>query len=119
MVSYLYLLPPQILPYEHIDTPYLRFLDTNFAHLRHPFVENFNIESYNTLWFDDEPVSRPPDFLLVKYFLKISAKKVKPLSDAVRNKHLKKMSIDESLTVYSPIQVIDREDIDEKTLSPL
>ena len=101
MVSDLYLLPPQILPCEHIDTPNLRFLNSDFAPLRHPFGDNFNIESYNTSWFDDAPVSRPPDFLLDKSFLDISAKKVKPLSDTIREKYLKKMVQDDSPTVDS------------------
>ena len=60
----LYLLPPQILSCEHVDTPTLRYLNSDYAPLRHPFGKKFNIESYNTSWFDDKPVSRPPDFLL-------------------------------------------------------
>ena len=56
--------------------------------MRHPFGKNFDIESYNTSWFDDKPVSRPPDFLLDNTFFENSAKKVKPLSETGENKSL-------------------------------
>ena len=51
----LYLLPPQILPCDEIDTPDLRYLNSDFApHLKHPFHNSFDIEAYNTKWFDDD-----------------------------------------------------------------
>ena len=83
MSADLYLLPPQILPCEHVDTPTLRYLNTDFAPLRHPFGKDFNIESYNTSWLEDKPVSRPPDFLLDETFFNNSAKKLTPLSEIV------------------------------------
>ena len=39
------------------DTPDLRYLNINFAPLHNPFVKGFEIESYNTRWFDDDPDS--------------------------------------------------------------
>ena len=81
LVRDLYLLPPQILPCEHVDTPTLRYLNSDYAPLRHPFGKNFNIESYNTSWFDDKPVSRPPDFLLDSKFFDDGFKKIDQLSD--------------------------------------
>ena len=42
------------------DTPDLRCLNINFAPLHNPFVKDFEIESYNTRWFDDEPDSYTP-----------------------------------------------------------
>ena len=51
----LYLLPPLILPCDEVDTPDLRYLNTDFApNLKHPFHRDFDIEAYNTKWFDDE-----------------------------------------------------------------
>jgi hypothetical protein len=94
MSSDLYLLPPQILPCEHVDTPTLRYLNSDFAPLRHPFSKKFDIESYNTSWFDDKPVSRPPDFLLDKSFLDTSAKKATPLSKAIFDNQLLQLSDD-------------------------
>ena len=58
----LYLLPKQLLPCEHLDTPDMRYLNSDFAPVNHPFG-NFDLESYNTAWFDDEPPSRVPEFL--------------------------------------------------------
>ena len=94
MASDLYMLPPQILPCEHVDTPTLRYLNSDFAPLRHPFSKNFDIEGYNTSWFDDKPVSRPPDFLLDKSFLDTSAKKATPLSKAIFDSQLLQLSDD-------------------------
>ena len=96
MSSDLFLLPPQILPCEHVDTPSLRYLNSDFAPLRHPFSKNFDIESYNTSWFDDQPISRPPDFLLDESFLDTSAKKATPLSQAVFENQLLQLSNDNS-----------------------
>ena len=51
----IYLLPPLILPCDEVDTPDLRYLNTDFApNLKHPFHRDFDIEAYNTKWFDDE-----------------------------------------------------------------
>lgn len=55
MTEDLYLLPPQIMPCDEVDTPNLRYLNTDFApNLKHPFSKSFDIEAYNTKWFDDE-----------------------------------------------------------------
>ena len=51
----LYLLPPAIYPSEPIDTAGLRYLNSDFALLHHPFSKTFDIEAYNTRWFDAEP----------------------------------------------------------------
>ena len=40
----LYLLPKKILPCEHIDTPYMRYLNTDFAPLNHPLSDVYDIE---------------------------------------------------------------------------
>ena len=51
----LYLLPPQILPCDSADTADLWYLHSDFAPLSHPFSKKFDIEAYNTRWFDSEP----------------------------------------------------------------
>ena len=53
----LYLLPPAIFPCESTDSTDLRYLNSDFAPLHHPFTKDFNIEAYNTCWFDEEPTS--------------------------------------------------------------
>ena len=51
----IYLLPPQILPCDEVDTPDLRYLNSDFApNLKHPFHKDFDIQAYNTRWFDDD-----------------------------------------------------------------
>ena len=45
----MYALPPQILPCADINLPYIRYLNTDFAPVKHPFKDNFNIESYNSM----------------------------------------------------------------------
>lgn len=52
----LYLLPNQTLLCEHLDTPDMRYLNSDFAPVNCPFG-NFDLESYNIAWFDDEPPS--------------------------------------------------------------
>ena len=80
MASDLYLLPPQILPMEHINTPNLRYFNSDFASLQHPFGKAFDIESHNIAWFDDKPPSRIPDFLNDNSLPDITICKAKPLS---------------------------------------
>ena len=111
----LYLLPPQILPCQHVDTPTLRYLNSDFAPLKHPFGRNFDIESYNTSWFEDKPVSRPPDFLLDSTFFDNSAKNVKPLSESIPNNQLIKLSD------ISPegVEKLIQQDIDTTQLSDI
>ena len=59
----LYLLPKTILPCEHLDTPDMRYLNTDHPPLHHPLSDIYDIEGYNIAWYDDKPPSRPPDFL--------------------------------------------------------
>ena len=61
----LYLLPPDIFPCESTDSTDLRYLSNDFAPLHHPFTKDFNIEAYNTRWFDEEPTP-PSERLLLK-----------------------------------------------------
>ena len=63
MTQDLYMLPPTILPCEHLDTPDMRYLNIDFAPKNHPFANTLDIESYNTLWFEDIPPLRTPTFI--------------------------------------------------------
>ena len=56
----MYALPPQILPCDQIDLPDLRYLNTDFVPVAHPFKDSFNIESYDSVWFDKQPPSTRP-----------------------------------------------------------
>jgi hypothetical protein len=57
----IYALSPQILPCDPVDLPDLRYLNTNYAPVKHPFKASFDVESYNSMWFDEQPPSvRPP-----------------------------------------------------------
>lgn len=80
MTEDLYLLPPQILPCEHMDTPDMRYLNADFAPLQHPFGKVFDIEAYNNAWFDDKPPSRPPEFIRDSSIPDILIHSAKPLS---------------------------------------
>ena len=60
----LYLLPRQVLPCDPVDTTDMRYLNTDYAPMKHPFEGSFDIAGYNTRWYDDEPPSRPPEFIL-------------------------------------------------------
>ena len=55
----LYMLPLAVYPSESCDTPDLRYLNADFAPLHHPFAKDFNIEAYNTRWFDSDPPQTP------------------------------------------------------------
>ena len=48
----IYALPPQILPCDPVDLPDLRYLNTDYAPVKHPFKASFDVESYNIMWFD-------------------------------------------------------------------
>ena len=61
----LYLPPPDIFPCESTDSTDLCYLNNDFAPLHHPFTKDFNIEAYNTRWFDEEP-TLPSERLLLK-----------------------------------------------------
>ena len=57
----MYALPPKILPCNPIDLPNLRYLNTNYSPVKHPFKTSFDIESYNSMWFDQQPsYTMPP-----------------------------------------------------------
>lgn len=57
----LYALPPQILPCDDIDLPDFCYLNSDFAPVKHPFADSFNIENYNNMWLDDQNVVTKPD----------------------------------------------------------
>ena len=52
MAQDLYTLPREILPCNNVDLPDFRYLNNNFAPVKHPFKDSFNIESYNSMWLD-------------------------------------------------------------------
>lgn len=81
MAEDLYLLPPQILPCEHIDTPNLRYLNSEFALLRPLFRKGFDIKIHNLAWFDDKPPSRPPELLRDSSLPHITDYSAQPISD--------------------------------------
>ena len=56
----MYALPPQILPCADVDLPDFRYFNTNFAPIKHQFKENFNIESYNSMWLDNKSIMSKP-----------------------------------------------------------
>ena len=72
----MYALPPQILPYDQVDLPDLRYMNNDFAPVTHPFKDSFNIESYNSIWFEKQPPSSKPT-------LQVYVKTIYPL----RSKH--------------------------------
>ena len=60
MAQDLYALPREILPCDDIDLPDFRYLNNDFAPVKHPFKDAFNIESYNSMWLDKSiPVTKP------------------------------------------------------------
>ena len=63
MTEDLYMLPPAIFPCEHLDTPGMRYINSDFAPIKHPFDNTVDIESYNINWYDDKPPSRAPTFI--------------------------------------------------------
>ena len=80
MTQVLYLLLPTILPCEHLDTPDMRYLNSDFAPKNHSFANTLDIESYNTHWYDDKPPSRVPTFIRDSHVLSVSAIAARPLS---------------------------------------
>ena len=77
----MYLLPKTILPCEHLDTPDMRYLNTDHPPLHHPLSDIYDIEGYNIAWYDDKPPSRPPDFLHDSSIIVTSPQSARPLSD--------------------------------------
>ena len=80
MTQDLYLLPPTILPCEHMDTPDMRYLNSDFAPQNQPFGD-LDIESYNTHWFENEPPSRVPTFIRDSFIPSVSPNSTRPLSE--------------------------------------
>lgn len=81
MTEDLYMLPPAILSCEHLDTPDMRYLNSDFAPIKHPFDNTADIESYNTSWFEDQPPSRVPTFIQDNTIPSVSSVQVMPLFD--------------------------------------
>ena len=84
----------QILPCEYVDTPTLRYLNSDFVPLRHPSANKIDIESLKTSWLDDKPLFRSPGFSIGQLFVDTSTKKAKPLSDTVIENQLLRLSDD-------------------------
>ena len=57
----IYALPPHILPCDDFDLPDLRYLNTDFTPVKHPFKDNVNIESYNSIWLGNTSMITKPD----------------------------------------------------------
>ena len=49
MTEFLYMLPPAIMPCENSDTPDMRYVSSDYTHVKHPFDDTFDIEAYNQL----------------------------------------------------------------------
>ena len=81
MTQVLYLLLPTILPCEHLDTPDMRYLNSNFSPKNHPFANTLDIESYNTHWDDSKPPSSVPTFIRDNHVPSVSAVIARPLSE--------------------------------------
>ena len=81
MTEDLYMLPPAIMPCANSDTSDMRYINSDYAPIKHPFDDNFNIEAYNTNWYDDAPPSRAPDFIRDNVIPSVSAVRAIPLSD--------------------------------------
>ena len=61
----LYALLPQILPCVDVDLPNCCYLNTDFAPVKPPFKDNFDIESYNSMWLDNQSLVSKPDLCQV------------------------------------------------------
>ena len=81
MTHDLYMLPPNVLPCEQMDTPDMRYLNSGFAPIKQPSRDTFDIESYNTHWYDDEPPSRVPTVIRDIHMPLVLPLTVKPLSN--------------------------------------
>mmetsp|Transcript_30102 Transcript_30102/g.28997 ORF Transcript_30102/g.28997 Transcript_30102/m.28997 type:complete len:86 (+) Transcript_30102:3-260(+) len=63
MTEDVYILSPDILPCEHLDTPDMRYINSDFTPDKYPFDNTADIESYNINWYDDKPPSRAPTLI--------------------------------------------------------
>ena len=60
MAQDIYALPPQILPCNDIDLPDFRYLNSDCVPVKHPFLDEFKIECYNSMWIDPKaPIVKP------------------------------------------------------------
>ena len=66
----MYALPHQILPCADVDFPDLWYLNTDFAPVKYPFKDNFNIESYNNTWLDSMSIMSKPDLRVEMIFFR-------------------------------------------------
>ena len=82
MTKDLYMLPPAILPCEHLDTPDMRYLNSDFVPIKHLFENTADIERYTLSWFKDQSPSCAPTFIQDNVVPSISSVRAKPLSDA-------------------------------------
>ena len=57
----IYALSPQILPFDDVYLPEFRYLNTDFAPVKHPFKDYFNIKSYKIMWLDNKSMIPKPD----------------------------------------------------------
>ena len=76
------MLPPAIFPCEHLDTPDIRYLNSEFAPIKNPFDDTADIESYNTSWFKDQPPNRAPTFIQYNMIPSVSPIQATLLSEA-------------------------------------
>ena len=81
MTEDLYMIPPAILPCKHFDTPDMRYLDSNFFPIKHPFDNTADIECHTTSWFKDQPPGRVPTFIQDNVIPSILSVQAKPLYD--------------------------------------
>ena len=98
MAEDLYLLPPQILPGEYIDTTDMRYMNFEFAPQNHPFTKTFDVEGYNTAWYDDIPPSRPPELLDDSLMPDIDEATATPLSATTDETHINEENPEEDNT---------------------
>ena len=76
------MLPPAILPSECLDTPDIRYMNSDFSPINHPFANSMDIESYNVDWFDDALPSRVPIFLRGNILASVSSVRALLLSES-------------------------------------
>ena len=61
----MYALPPQFLACDPIDLSDLRYFNTNYDQIKHSLKTSFYIESYNSMWFDEQPPSTKPPLKMI------------------------------------------------------
>ena len=81
MTEDLYILPPVILLCGYLNTPNIRYLNSDVVPIKHPFDNKVDIESYNINWFEDQSPSRVPTFIQDNAIPSISPVRAKPFSD--------------------------------------